>query len=78
MSQTKEGARKAAESIKARYGDDWYENIGRKGGAKRVRKGFAAMPKEKVRAAGMKGGAISRPYSRKKKEEKKRHWPWSK
>ena len=76
MSQTKEGARKAVDAIKARYGDDWYGKIGRKGGSKTGRKGFAAMPKEKVRAAGMKGGAISRPYSRKKKE--KRHWPWSK
>ena len=78
MVQTKEGARKAVDAIKAKYGEDWYGKIGRKGGSKTGKKGFAAMPKEKVRAAGAKGGAVSKPYSRKKKEKKKRHWPWSK
>lgn len=60
MAGTKRGGRKAANTNKAKYGDDFYARIGSRGGRKAgVPKGFAAMPIEKVRAAGRKGGRKS-------------------
>ena len=54
---------KARDTNRARYGDDWYARIGAKGGSKGnadgVLKGFAVMPKDKVRATGAKGGRAS-------------------
>lgn len=43
---------------------DYYSKIGSRGGSKRLPKGFALMPFEKVQAAGKKGGEASRPYSK--------------
>lgn len=47
-------------ALKNKYGEDYYVKLGRLGGTAQVDKGFAKMPKEKVSAAGKKGGAISR------------------
>ena len=59
MSGTKAGAKKAAATNKARYGADFYAQIGRKGGQNGTTGGFAANP-ELARLAGAKGGRISR------------------
>jgi general stress protein YciG len=56
---TKEGGKKAAETNKAKYGSDFYANIGRKGGSNGHTGGFAFNP-ELARIAGAKGGTISR------------------
>lgn len=56
---THEGGLKTAETVKKRFGEDHYKSIGHKGGIACGRKGFAAMPKEKVQAAGRKGGKSS-------------------
>lgn len=83
MTQTREGAAKAVAKIKEKYGDDFFENIGRKGGSghRRETRYFALNP-EAASKAGAKGGRISRrgPSKKKKDEEpkKKIKWPWSK
>ena len=59
MSGTKVGGAKAAATNKAKYGEDFYRNIGRKGGANGHTGGFASNH-ELARIAGAKGGAISR------------------
>ena len=59
MAGTKAGAKKAAATNKARYGEDFYATIGRKGGRNGNTGGFAANP-ELARLAGAKGGRISR------------------
>ncbi|MDO4271957.1 MAG: hypothetical protein Q4C83_03200 [Candidatus Saccharibacteria bacterium] len=59
MAGTKAGARKAAATNKARYGENFYATIGRKGGQNGTTGGFAANP-ELARLAGAKGGRISR------------------
>lgn len=59
MAGTKEGAAKAARTIKARHGNDFYVTIGKKGGSNGHTGGFAANPKL-ARIAGRKGGRISR------------------
>ena len=59
MSGTKVGGAKAAATNKAKYGEDFYRNIGRKGGANGHTGGFASNP-ELARIAGRKGGSISR------------------
>ena len=59
MAGTKEGGMKAAAKNKAKYGADFYANIGRKGGVLGHTGGFAANP-ELARIAGKKGGMISR------------------
>ena len=60
MAGTRASALKAREAIKETYGDDFYANIGREGGKRRVAKGFAKMAPEKRSAAGRKGGKISK------------------
>lgn len=60
MSGTSEGSKKSAITNKERYGDDFYSKLGKKGGLVKGAKGFALMPKEKVREAGKNGGSISR------------------
>ena len=58
MAGTKEGARKAAATNRARHGESFYANIGRKGGQNGHTGGFAAN-RELAKAAGAKGGRIS-------------------
>ena len=56
---TKEGGKKASITTKQKRGDDFYKNIGRMGGKVHCIKGFASNI-ELARAAGRKGGAISK------------------
>lgn len=55
MAGTKAGGEKAAATNKARYGDKFYEGIGREGGLKSRGGGFAKDP-ELARRAGSIGG----------------------
>lgn len=66
MAGTKAGGAKAAATVRRLYGDDFYKNIGRKGGENGHTGGFAAN-RELARAAGAKGGRISRRGPAKKK-----------
>lgn len=59
MAGTKAGGRKAAETNRKKYGDEFYMNIGRKGGQNGHTGGFAANP-ELAKIAGRKGGLISK------------------
>ena len=61
MSGTLEGGRKARDKNYKRYGEDFYRNIGRKGGSAPTNKpkGFATNP-ALARIAGAKGGSKSR------------------
>ena len=59
MAGTKAGGIKAAQPNKTRHGKDFYASIGAKGGKKTGMKGFA-LNRELARAAGAKGGKISR------------------
>lgn len=59
MAGTKAGGVKAAATNKTRHGKDFYANIGAKGGKNGHTGGFAAN-RELARAAGAKGGRISR------------------
>lgn len=60
MSGNRLGGLKTAKINKAKYGDDFYVRVGRSGGIKSAKKGFALMSPEKRKAAGSKGGSISR------------------
>ena len=59
MAGTKIGARKAAITNKLRHGENFYAEIGRKGGKIGTTGGFYAN-RELARIAGRKGGMISR------------------
>lgn len=59
MAGTKAGGIKAAATNKAKYGSDFYAEIGRKGGRNGHTGGFAANP-ELARIAGSIGGKISK------------------
>jgi uncharacterized protein len=60
MAGNRIGGQKAAEKNK-KSDPNFYRLIGSKGGSKLgVKKGFAAMDKEKVREAGKKGGTRSK------------------
>jgi len=59
MAGTKIGGVKAAATNKKRHGKNFYAQIGAKGGKKGVTGGFYAN-RELARAAGRKGGLISR------------------
>lgn len=59
MAGSKEGGRKAAATNKAKYGEDFYQNIGAMGGKNSTTGGFWA-DRELARTAGRKGGLISR------------------
>ena len=63
MSGTRIGGLRTKETNIAKYGEDYYKNIGRLGGKASTTGGFAAN-RELARIAGAKGGRISR---RKKK-----------
>lgn len=59
--QTLEGAKKAKDTNKRKYGEDYYAKIGSMGGKKKnPNKGFGSKTPEERRAAGAKGGAISK------------------
>jgi general stress protein YciG len=68
MPGTISGGRKAAETNRKKYGEGFYSDIGRIGGAKSTTGGFASdkvgldglTGKERARIAGIKGGRISR------------------
>ena len=59
MAGTKEGGKAAAATNKTKYGSDFYAKIGAKGGKLGRTGGFYAN-RELARAAGSKGGRISR------------------
>lgn len=59
MSQTKAGAIKARQTMREKYGDDYYAVIGKRGGKAGRTGGFYNDP-DRARAAGKKGGRISR------------------
>lgn len=59
MAGTKTGGRKTAATNIKKYGRDFYQEIGRKGGRNGHTGGFAANP-ELAKIAGRKGGRISR------------------
>jgi general stress protein YciG len=59
MAGTKAGGKAAAATNKAKYGSDFYAKIGAKGGKLGKTGGFFAN-RELARAAGAKGGRISR------------------
>ena len=59
MAGTKEGGLRAAETNKKKHGEDFYRDIGRKGGKLGTTGGFAANP-ELARLAGKIGGSRSR------------------
>jgi len=65
MAGTKAGGKKAAATNKAKYGRDFYANIGKKGGQNGHTGGFAAN-RELARVAGAKGGRISKRGKAKK------------
>lgn len=75
---TKEGAKKAAVSIKKKYGEDFYQKIGRKGGQLGVTGGFACLERgsdgltgpERARILGAKWGRISKRGPAKNKRVK--------
>lgn len=59
MGGTCSGGKKASETIRKKYGEDFYKNIGAKGGRSGRTGGFFANP-ALARIAGAKGGSISR------------------
>lgn len=59
MAGTREGGLKAAATLKAKKGNDFYVRIGRKGGRAEVVKGFGTN-RTIASLAGSKGGRISR------------------
>ena len=59
MAGTIQGGKSAAATNKAKYGKDFYARIGAMGGKKGTTGGFAAN-RELARAAGAKGGRVSR------------------
>ena len=60
MSGTITGGRKAAETNKIKYGEDFYKIIAAKGGRAKVPKGFALMTPEQRSEAGKLGGTVSK------------------
>lgn len=59
MAGTHNGGLKASQTNKIKYGNDFYRNIGKKGGKNGHTGGFAAN-KALAIEAGMKGGKISK------------------
>ena len=60
MAGTKAGGIKCRDENIRKYGEDYYQKIGAKGGAKKVPKGFALMDRNKLIKLSVKGGTISR------------------
>lgn len=59
MPGNKLGGVKASQRNKELYGEDFYRNIGKKGGLRKVPKGFA-LNRELAVQAGRLGGSVSR------------------
>jgi general stress protein YciG len=66
MAGTIEGGRKARDTNYLRHGQEFYQEIGRRGGKNGHTGGFAANP-ELARIAGAKGGRLSKRGPAKKK-----------
>lgn len=67
MAGTKEGGRKASITNKLKHGEDFYKNIGRKGGAKaRPESRYFFLHPDVAKKAGAKGGSLSRRGKSKK------------
>lgn len=58
MAGTLEGGKRAAETNKARFGEDYYKLMGVAGG--KASRGGGFTDRERARAAGIKGGKASR------------------
>lgn len=78
MPGNRAGGMKAAKTNRKRYGKDFFRIIGSKGGQAKdgKPKGFAAMNIEKVRAAGRKGGRISRRTGVTNGQGKEKEYVW--
>lgn len=63
MAGTKEGGKKAAQTLKKKYGDDFYSRAGKKGGPRSRNGGFAS---EKLGKDGLTGRQRASKYSGKK------------
>lgn len=76
MAGNKIGGLKARDTNKRYHGADFYSRIGHLGGVgdrgNKADKGFGSMPKEKISAAGRKGGLISKRGKGKKHADSKR------
>lgn len=70
MAGTKAGGIKARQKVLEKYGEDFYKNIGKKGGENGHTGGFWGHP-ERARIAGQKGGKRSRRTGVKNGEGKK-------
>lgn len=70
MAGTKAGGAKTAETNRRKYGENYYAEIGRRGGKVGTTGGFYANP-ELAREAGRKGGRISRRGKAQKVEKPK-------
>lgn len=73
MAGTKAGAKKASNTMRARYGNDYYHRIGKVGGQNGRTRGFYAN-REAARSAGTKGGRISNRSGVKNKNKRP---PWA-
>ena len=72
MGGTIAGGKKAAATNKAKYGDDFYRNIGHKGGSKSHPETRAfTTNQELAKRAGAKGGRISRRGKSEPKDHQK-------
>ncbi len=61
MAQTKEGAKKQAQTIKKIYGSNFWSKIGKEGGSvSGIKKGTATFSREKLQAMSAKGCRISK------------------
>lgn len=77
MSGNREGGRKTAETIKKRYGKDYYAKMGKKGGKISTTGGFASdkvgkdglTGKERAAIAGAKGGKAKKHFKKKEVEQ---------
>lgn len=71
MAGSKEAAQKAAATMRAKFGPDYFKQIGKHGGAagNHAAKGFGSMPKERVIELAHKAGARSAEVRRKRKQD---------
>ena len=60
MSNNKEGSIKAVKTIKEKYGDEFYKEIGRTGGSKSRGGGFASTSSKLAKLYGQLGGLSRR------------------